>query len=92
MRELESEIERAILLMENGRVTPELFSSSIRKASSRRGGSYSLHDLIRALDENGWVKRRAARALGIPESTLRKRLKTHGITPPSSVRNSGAHD
>lgn len=92
VRELESEIERAILLMEDGRVTPELFSSSIRKTSSRRGGSYNLHDLIRALDENGWVKRRAARALGIPESTLRKRLKTHGISSPSGVRSSGAHN
>lgn len=90
VRELESEIERAVVLMEDGRITTDLFSPSVAKTAGS-SKSYSLPELLKVLNENHWVKRKAARLLGIPESTLRKRLKAHGITRPSSVRDSGAH-
>jgi DNA-binding NtrC family response regulator len=40
--------------------------------------------LIReALDATGWVKLRAARKLGIPEATLRGKMKKYGLEKPT---------
>jgi DNA-binding NtrC family response regulator len=40
--------------------------------------------LIRdALEATGWVKLRAAKVLGIPEATLRGKMKKYGLKKPS---------
>jgi Nif-specific regulatory protein len=91
VRELENEMERAVVLMEEGRIVPELFSFTKRRGASSRRNTYSLDDLVKALEASNWVKRKAARMLDIPESTLRKRLKTHGITVPPDVRSNRTH-
>jgi transcriptional regulator of acetoin/glycerol metabolism len=35
--------------------------------------------IIRALEEHGWNRAKAARQLGIPRRTFYRRLKEHGI-------------
>lgn len=84
VRQLKNEIERAIVLLEEGAITPTLFSAAIRgtgKMAQER--PYSIREILRVLKENNWVKRKAARILGMPESTLRRRLKVHNLKPPA---------
>ena len=76
VRELEREIERAIVLMEDGNITPDLFSFVNIK---NRKAQYTIEEVLEALKRNNWVIRKTARYLGISESTLRKRLKSNGI-------------
>jgi len=76
VRELEREIERAIVLMEDGNITPDLFSFVNIK---NRKAQYTIEEVLEALKKNNWVIRKTARYLGISESTLRKRLKSNGI-------------
>jgi transcriptional regulator with GAF, ATPase, and Fis domain len=40
--------------------------------------------VLAVLEENHWVVRSAARILGVPESTLRGRMKSLGIERPAS--------
>jgi DNA-binding NtrC family response regulator len=35
--------------------------------------------ILKALEDAKWVKAKAARILGIPEATLRSKLKKHGL-------------
>jgi len=84
VRQLMNEIERAVILMENGWITPAHFSATVKRGRSESGEkSFTIQQIIKALKENNWVKRKAARALGIPESTLRRRLKVNRIEVPT---------
>ncbi|MEO8198596.1 MAG: sigma 54-interacting transcriptional regulator, partial [Thermoanaerobaculia bacterium] len=38
--------------------------------------------LVRGLDQANWIQRRAAERLGLSESTLRAKIRTHGIKSP----------
>jgi len=76
VRELEREIERAIVLMEDGNITPVLFSFIQTKNQKTQ---LTIDEVLEALKKNNWVIRKTARYLGISESTLRKRLKSNGI-------------
>ena len=84
IRELEFEIESAIIRMENGVITPDLFS--FQKKPKKMKPSPTIDEILEALKENNWIIRRTAKFLKMPESTLRKRLKTHGIRPAAVAR------
>jgi transcriptional regulator with GAF, ATPase, and Fis domain len=46
--------------------------------------------IIRALEETGWQRTRAAKLLGITRATLHAKLKRYEITPPGRATTSGA--
>jgi transcriptional regulator with GAF, ATPase, and Fis domain len=48
--------------------------------------SFERQKIIRALENARWVKAKAARSLGIPEATLRSKLKKHGLERVSRSR------
>lgn len=77
VRELEYKIKRAILLLERSDewLTPQLLCLELKKDQA--------HSIIEAMKEANWVKRKAAKILGIPESTLRAKMKRLGIKVPA---------
>jgi len=44
---------------------------------------FEKEEIIQALSRNNWIKLRAAKLLGIPEATLRNKMKKYGIKTPS---------
>jgi len=92
VRELENEIKRmAVLAQAGGKgpsefLSPKLSDSRPTHASSSNGGSlfhqvaeFEKEKIIEALRQCNWIKLRAARLLGIPEATLRNKIKKHRI-------------
>lgn len=45
--------------------------------------------ILSVLNAVDWVKSRAARILGIERSTLDRKIRQHGMTPPSTTKTSG---
>jgi len=45
---------------------------------------YERKFILKALQENGWIKKHAATSLQIPESTLRLKMKQYGIKKPKA--------
>ncbi len=98
VRELENEIRKlSVVVGESGYIASELLSSKFFGSEEKglpppNGNGFSLYDhlaesekrhICRAMAETGWVKKRAAELLKIPESTLRLKLKGYGIKPAS---------
>ena len=89
VRELENEIRKVIALLgESDLITPEILSQEIKQriktfredTHKPDGGFFSYKEaLVEALRKNNWVKRRAAKELGVPESTLRRWIRKYGI-------------
>jgi DNA-binding NtrC family response regulator len=82
VRELENAIEHAAVLSRDGRMTPDLFPSSIVHGTSvlARAAASSIEDLTDAhikdvLRQTGGSRRRAAAILGISTTTLWRKLK-----------------
>lgn len=99
VRELERCIERAVVFADGEEIAVEDLSDEITQAVagisptslSVTGGSlpemvveFEKLRMLEALEKHGWVKSRAARSLGIHESTLRKKMKDYGIEKPRS--------
>ena len=94
VRELENLIERAVILCDGDRITPELLTDKIRKAppaeapavpvfsdlSIKKATQIIEVDLIRrALKETGGNRTRAAKLLEISHRTLLYKLKDYGL-------------
>ena len=98
VRELENVIERAVILQENEEMItredlPEKLCRSevMEGATPLRESGITLEELekkymIKVLSETGWHKKRAAEILGINPSTLYRKIKTYGLTPPHSMQ------
>ena len=95
VRELENVIERAVILT-NGSILempelPRLKNVSVNSVSEFHSESQRLNDIERehilnVLSETNWIiggKKGAALRLGLPETTLRDRMKKLGIKRPS---------
>ena len=88
VRELKHEIEKlAALSVNNHRIDPGLLKERMNNLSDKRR-KLSLYDevaefekkkIIKALQQSGGNKSRAAKILGIPEATLWNKLKKHKI-------------
>lgn len=87
IRELENAIRVAVAVTE-GRVIdlPDLPAPSL--ASTHDGGPEQ--DLEALLDACGWNMSRAARRLGINRSTVLRRVRKAGLSPPNQGARSGA--
>ena len=93
VRELENVIERAFVLCSEGRIKPshlpEEFTARSSGFDSRENIKSARHlveaQAIReALKRNGNNRLAAARELGIHKSTLFRKMKSLGITPPAT--------
>ena len=103
VRQLESAIERALLLAEGDEITAEDLPVEIRASAQSEGaGGFKLPPegisfeelerslLIQAMEQTGWNITRAARLLGLSFRTMQYRLDKFGIKRPG--RGKGASD
>ena len=91
IRELENAIERAFILCTRGHISighlPEELTAR-GKAADRDFDVRSAHDILdaqairTALERNGFNRLAAAKELGIHKTTLYRRMKKLGISPP----------
>ncbi|MBK8315365.1 MAG: sigma-54-dependent Fis family transcriptional regulator [Acidobacteria bacterium] len=96
VRQLESAIERALLLAEGDEITIEDLPVEIRSAAQSEGAGgfklppegISFEDLersliIQAMEQTGWNITRASKLLGLSFRTMQYRLDKFGINRPS---------
>lgn len=92
IREMRNVIERAVLLCDTGRITPDILPREIvgdrpMHAEETEGGSalegYEKAMIVKALEEVDWNQTRAAQNLGISRDNLRYRLRKYRIRRPS---------
>jgi transcriptional regulator with PAS, ATPase and Fis domain len=98
VRELRNVIQRAVVLTGSGLITPEHLPENVLRnvvptppASSGGGGVTPIREMereliLRALEETGQDKRRAAALLGISLKTLYNKLAKYGIQAVKSAR------
>jgi Nif-specific regulatory protein len=92
IREMRNVIERAVLLCDIGRITPEILPREIvgeRKDAVEEVGESPLEGyekamIVKALEDSGWNQTKAARALGISRDNLRYRLRKYQIKRPQA--------
>ena len=92
IRELRNVVERAVLLCDDGRITPAALPPEIAGGAAAscvevgEGGSalegYEKAMIIRCLEEHEWNQTRAAAALNISRDNLRYRLRKYSIKRP----------
>jgi DNA-binding NtrC family response regulator len=99
VRELENEIKRMVVLFQTGDKNPsgclseKLVHPYDNPAFSDENTLFHVVEefekekIIEALKQCRWIKLRAAKLLGIPEATLRNKMKRFGISSPSSSPN-----
>ena len=98
VRELENEMKRMVVLAQAGDKDPGGFLSERlgchgddRGLSDDEGdlfcqvAEFEKQKIVEALEQSNWVKLRAARLLGIPEATIRNKIRKHRISPPIST-------
>jgi len=97
VRQLESVVERAVLLCEGNTIRPDDLPVEVRlrtAPSSRPAGfeipseGFDIEDferqlIVQAMERSGWVIARAARLLGLTYRTLQYRLEKFGIHRPA---------
>jgi two-component system response regulator HydG len=91
VRELENCIEHAVVLARGKRIEvpdlPSMLQSAISPDGSPRHSGTIMETEARVLrevlEEVSWNKKQAARRLGISRSTLYRKLKKYGISPPT---------
>ncbi len=98
VRELRNVIDRAIILGTGQEISPAslIFERSAAAGAHGADEPTSLSDfsletaerqfILRALQETGWQRTRAAALLGITRATLHAKLKRYDIKPPSQAR------
>ncbi|MDH3327848.1 MAG: sigma-54 dependent transcriptional regulator [Desulfobulbaceae bacterium] len=93
IRQLSNTIERALILEENGIIGPESISIPNFQIPGIFADSYEpleLHEkelVLKALKDNLWVQKNAARRLGISPRALNYKIKKFGITHPNWRKN-----
>jgi DNA-binding NtrC family response regulator len=95
VRELENEIKRMVVLAQaddkdpSGFLSEKLVHSNLNQAFSTEASLFHIVEefekekIIEALRQCNWIKLRAARLLGIPEATLRNKMKRYKIFQPA---------
>jgi DNA-binding NtrC family response regulator len=91
VRELQHAIERAVLVCDGDELLPEHLPPAVLRAHPLPGPAHEKEGLIEAverlersmifaaLEKNGWVKARTARALGVTERILAYKMNNLGI-------------
>ena len=90
VRELENTIERAVILSDDGVISPEDLPERVLQGGKRRGSlvidnpNLTLDELereyiLKVLNYTGGQKKRASEILGINPSTLYRKLLSYGL-------------
>jgi DNA-binding NtrC family response regulator len=91
VRELQHAVQRAVLVCDGDEVRPEHLPPAVVRTQAQpppQGGKEGLVEaverlersmILTALEKNGWVKARAARALGVTERILSYKMENLGI-------------
>ncbi len=95
IRQLANTIERAVILEDNDLITTESiqipdFHSPGNDSSPTRVEPLEIHEkdlILRALEENLWVQKNAAKRLGISPRALNYKINKFNITHPNWRRN-----
>ncbi len=92
VRELENEVRRVLTFNKGkGPIQLEGLSDKFSIPEELKKDKLSLYErmallekqyILKALMDNNWVKKAAARALSIPESSLRFKMKQYNLVPP----------
>ncbi len=96
VRQLESVVERAVLLCEGNTVTPADLPSEVRLNTAPAARPYGFEIpadgidieeferqlIVQAMEKSGWVIAKAARLLGLTYRTLQYRLEKFGLKKP----------
>jgi transcriptional regulator with PAS, ATPase and Fis domain len=96
VRELENVIERAVILSEDGVITPEDLPERVLQGGKGRGSlvidnpNLTLEELereyiLKVLNHTGGQKKRASEILGINPSTLYRKLLAYGLLKEASA-------
>ncbi len=97
VRELENEIKRMVVLSSSGEKDPsgclsdKLIHSAATPPYSDEGTLFHIVEefekqkIIEALRQCNWIKLRAAKLLGVPEATLRNKMKRYKLSAPVLV-------
>jgi DNA-binding NtrC family response regulator/uncharacterized protein HemY len=97
VRELENEIKRMVVLSQAGNKDPsgflpgKLVNSNLNQTFSNEASLFHMVEefekekIIEALRQCNWIKLRASRLLGIPEATLRNKMKKYQISRSALV-------
>jgi len=95
VRQLRHVLQVALLVADGGTIAPQHLPGDVlhdtyvpaaaRETAAPASGhpASALEQTIQALTRRHWCVARAARDLGISRSTLHRRMKRHGITPPN---------
>jgi len=97
VRQLESVVERAVLLCEGSTIRPDDLPLEIRLQTAPAARPYGFDIpaegidieelerqlIVQAMEKSGWVIAKAARLLGLTYRTLQYRLEKFGIRKPS---------
>lgn len=98
VRELRNVIDRAIILETGQEISPASLiverpggTGACAASQPTNPSDFSLETaerqfILRALEETGWQRTRAAALLGITRATLHAKLKRYDIKPPSQAR------
>lgn len=94
IRELENEVKRLVAIKDGESVVAaDILTQKLGMEEDQRASELSLYErvaawerqfILKALIESNWVKKAAAVALHIPESSLRFKIKQHKIKIPST--------
>ncbi len=99
VRELENEIKRMAVLAVGDKDPSAFLSERVHSSTnnqvlsneatlSHQVAEFEKEKIIQALKQSNWVKLQAARLLGIPEATLRNKMKKYKISaPPLASKN-----
>jgi DNA-binding NtrC family response regulator len=94
IRELENAIEHAFILCPSGLIQPqhlpEHFQAAYQPALLLTG--LTLEEIEKramweALERNQWRRLATARELGVDKSTLRRKIRHYGLSPPGKARD-----
>mgnify|MGYP006290961751 CR=1 FL=1 len=101
IRQLQNVIERALILEESERITPEnltLVEPKLpweNKRAEEQGSSLSGYEkkrILQALDSHSWIQKEAAKELGISPRALNYKIKKYGISHPRWRKHKRGND
>ncbi|MDI6807460.1 MAG: sigma 54-interacting transcriptional regulator [Candidatus Eisenbacteria bacterium] len=96
VRQLFNCLERTLVMSEGSEISFDYLPDEVREGSGPALAAFApgeetlmeviskveLEMLKRALEESSWNRTKAAKILGIPEPTIRYKMKKYGLTPP----------